>query len=88
MKFYRIAILILILYMLSGQVAADDTPGRTEVVYRLKWLINASTAGDVFAQSQGFFAKEGLDVVDQPDWQLVLLGYRQNLTLHLPFGCS
>jgi NitT/TauT family transport system substrate-binding protein len=32
------------------------------VVYRLKWLINASTAGDVFALDQGFFSRQGLQV--------------------------
>jgi len=28
----------------------------------LKWLINASTAGDIFASKQGYFAREGLNV--------------------------
>lgn len=30
--------------------------------YRLKWLFNASVAGDIYAESKGYFAKEGLDV--------------------------
>ena len=33
-----------------------------KAAYRLKWLINASTAGDVFAASRGLFAARGLDV--------------------------
>jgi NitT/TauT family transport system substrate-binding protein len=41
----------------GGEVRAQET-----VAYRLKWLINASTAGDVFALSQGFFSGEGLEV--------------------------
>lgn len=32
------------------------------VNYRLKWLINMSTVGDVYAQVNGFFEKEGLSV--------------------------
>ena len=39
-------------------VAMADEP----IAYRLKWLINASTAGDVAAKSMGFFEKAGLDV--------------------------
>ncbi|MDL2330028.1 ABC transporter substrate-binding protein [Desulfosarcina sp. OttesenSCG-928-A07] len=42
-------------------VMADET-----VTYRLKWLINASTAGDVVALHQNCFAREGLDVTLKP----------------------
>lgn len=34
----------------------------TKVSYRLKWLFNASVAGDIYADANGFFEKEGLDV--------------------------
>jgi len=34
----------------------------TKVAYRLKWLFNASVAGDIYADAQGFFKKEGLEV--------------------------
>lgn len=37
-----------------------------KVTYRLKWLINMSTVGDVVAQSQGFFKSQGLDVTLKP----------------------
>jgi NitT/TauT family transport system substrate-binding protein len=37
-----------------------------KVVYRLKWLINASVAGDIYASSQELFKKEGLDVEVKP----------------------
>jgi NitT/TauT family transport system substrate-binding protein len=32
------------------------------IVYRLKWLYNASVAGSLYAQSHGFFREKGLDV--------------------------
>jgi NitT/TauT family transport system substrate-binding protein len=31
-------------------------------VYRLKWLVNISTVGDIYALEKGYFAAEGLDV--------------------------
>lgn len=39
-----------------------SAPEKRRVVYRLKWLINASTLGDIWAREQGFFASTGLDV--------------------------
>lgn len=36
------------------------------MTYRLKWLINMSTVGDVYAESQGYFAREGLTVTLRP----------------------
>ncbi len=33
------------------------------VVYRLKWLFNASTIGDIWARDQGIFKTKGLNVV-------------------------
>ncbi len=38
--------------------AATDQP----INYRLKWLINASVAGDIYADRYGFFEQEGLEV--------------------------
>ncbi len=35
---------------------------KSVVSYRLKWLFNASTIGDLWARDQGIFAKNGLDV--------------------------
>jgi NitT/TauT family transport system substrate-binding protein len=34
----------------------------TKVSYRLKWLFNASVAGDIYADANGYFKKEGLAV--------------------------
>jgi len=46
----------------SGWLAPRTAVAGEKVAYRLKWLINASTAGDVFAARQGFFADQGLEV--------------------------
>ena len=43
-------------------LVAVDTEANDEIAYRLKWLINASTAGDVYALEQGYFARQGLTV--------------------------
>ena len=54
-------VLFIILFM-----AANGVPGTSEaaqpLAYRLKWLINASTAGDVVALKQGFFDRQELAV--------------------------
>ncbi|MBR9980174.1 MAG: ABC transporter substrate-binding protein [Desulfatitalea sp.] len=44
-----------------GPLSADQA-----VSYRLKWLINMSTVGDVYAEAQGLFASEGLTVALKP----------------------
>ncbi len=46
---------------LSGSATADEP-----VNYRLKWLINMSTVGDIFAETQGFFGNAGLKVAIKP----------------------
>lgn len=51
-----------LLAVFSGWLAPRTAVAGEKVAYRLKWLINASTAGDVFAASRGFFADQGLDV--------------------------
>lgn len=61
-----IAISMLIAVIGAAPVAAEKKPAVEKVTYRLKWLINASTAGDVFADRQGFFSREGLDVTVKP----------------------
>ncbi len=59
----RLAGWILLIVIGNGLMAPGEVPAKEKVAYRLKWLINASTAGDVFTQRQGFFSKEDLDVV-------------------------
>ena len=36
--------------------------GKEELVYRLKWLFNASVAGDIYADVHGYFDRAGLKV--------------------------
>ena len=62
MTIHRLAAVLLLLVVGNGLMAADPVLAQEKVVYRLKWLINASTAGDVFALDQGFFSREGLTV--------------------------
>lgn len=49
------AIILCTLLMANGAVAK-------EYAYRLKWLFNASVAGDIYAKEHGFFEKVDLDV--------------------------
>lgn len=58
----RFAVWALLCCTAASPAEVSAAPEPIKVAYRLKWLINASTAGDVFAQSQGFFAGQGLDV--------------------------
>jgi NitT/TauT family transport system substrate-binding protein len=58
----RLTALILLWIVASGLMTAGGVLAQEKVAYRLKWLINASTAGDVFALGQGFFARQGLQV--------------------------
>jgi NitT/TauT family transport system substrate-binding protein len=62
MTIHRLAAVVLLLVVGYGLMAAGPVPAQEKVVYRLKWLINASTAGDVFALDQGFFSRQGLAV--------------------------
>jgi NitT/TauT family transport system substrate-binding protein len=58
----RTTAMVLLLIVGTGLMATGEVRAQETVSYRLKWLINASTAGDVFAQSQGFFSREGMEV--------------------------
>lgn len=52
-----------ILFLLCATMAgATDKP----VNYRLKWLINASVAGDIYADVYGYFEEQGLKVKVKP----------------------
>lgn len=46
----------------SNQESKEKGPSSTKIIYRLKWLFNASTAGDLWAKETGIFEKYGLDV--------------------------
>jgi len=59
MRFFYRAILIPVILVLGLSQAGAET---IELDYRLKWLFNASVAGDILALEQGFFHRAGLDV--------------------------
>ena len=63
LTFPRITALILLYVVGSSLISANPALAQEKVAYRLKWLINASTAGDVFAMDQGFFSRQGMEVV-------------------------
>jgi NitT/TauT family transport system substrate-binding protein len=60
--YWRMIAWILLPVVSTVLMASSVAMAQEKVAYRLKWLINASTAGDVFARGQGFFSKESLDV--------------------------
>ncbi len=62
MTFSRLSALVLLLLLAVQLEAAGQANAQEKLSYRLKWLINASTAGDVFALDQGFFSRQGLEV--------------------------
>lgn len=63
LAFSRMTALILLCVVGSSLISANPALAQEKVAYRLKWLINASTAGDVFALDQGFFSRQGMEVV-------------------------
>jgi len=63
LAFSRITALILLCVVGSSLISANPALAQDKVAYRLKWLINASTAGDVFALDQGFFSRQGMEVM-------------------------
>ena len=63
-----LSILLAVLFLLSGcNQSAPQKKGAAKgpaikITYRLKWLFNASTAGDLWARDRGIFRENGLDV--------------------------
>lgn len=51
-----LSLTLILCFSSTGVMAAE------KLNYRLKWLFNASVAGDIYAETMGFFAKEGLKV--------------------------
>ncbi len=58
----RVLFTLLLAAAVSGWAAPQYVLADQTVAYRLKWLINASTAGDVFASQRGLFSAAGLEV--------------------------
>ncbi len=61
MKSVVCCITLLVLFFSVTGAMADQA-----VTYRLKWLINMSTVGDVYAQAYGLFEQQGLRVTLKP----------------------
>jgi len=57
-----VVLLILLMLFPAFTGCGKKQEEMTKVSYRLKWLFNASVAGDIYAGAHGFFEKEGLDV--------------------------
>jgi len=58
-SYFSLFTAFILVFQLTGVVAADDM---IELKYRLKWLYNASVAGDIYALDHGIFKEAGLDV--------------------------
>jgi len=62
---FIIALLLLLIFFCScdnsGKIKKEKKGQK--IVYRLKWLFNASTAGDLWAKEKGIFQKKGLNVI-------------------------
>ena len=55
-------LLMLAAVALAGLAGPADTAAAEKLNYRLKWLFNASVIGDIYADEQGYFARQGLQV--------------------------
>ena len=53
-------VILIVLFVFSCSVPVLS--GQIKLNYRLKWLFNASVAGDIYAEAKGFFDKAGLKV--------------------------
>lgn len=58
-RVYRISLACLIWFLTTTTMAHA---GKSAMNYRLKWIFNASVAGDIFADAKGYFTDSGLDV--------------------------
>jgi NitT/TauT family transport system substrate-binding protein len=62
----RCAMFCIVGLLAIGGIIPAPAAAQDKVTYRLKWVINMSTAGDVFAKDQGYFKDEGLVVDIKP----------------------
>lgn len=51
---------------LSSPLAYCRDRNPHKITYRLKWILNTSSAGDIYADAAGYFAQNGLDVQIRP----------------------
>lgn len=60
------SVVVLMLAWVVFPVCSLTAAPKVTIDYRLKWLVNASVAGDIYASAYGFFDKVGLDVTVKP----------------------
>jgi NitT/TauT family transport system substrate-binding protein len=66
-RLFWITPVLIMAVLFCGLGATKATAAETQqVTYRLKWLCNMSTVGDLFADAQGDFKAEGLTVTIKP----------------------
>lgn len=53
---------LFLMFLLVLVFAAPSSAKGTQLNYRLKWLFNASVAGDIYADAKGYFSDVGLEV--------------------------
>jgi NitT/TauT family transport system substrate-binding protein len=58
--------IVLIASLFCFLACGPKEPELTEVNYRLKWLYNVSVVGDLYADAEGHFARQGLKVNVKP----------------------
>lgn len=63
---YLFIVFLFVGVMAFVSLAAGSALAEEKVTYRLKWVINMSTAGDVFAADEGYFKAAGLAVEIKP----------------------
>lgn len=66
MKFKSMVWMLTASVLLLIGASPRNARGAQEMNYRLKWLYNVSTVGDLYADVEGFFQKNGLDVTVKP----------------------
>ena len=52
--------------IVNSPLACGEEEKPAEINYRLKWLLNTSVAGDIYADTEGYFASNGLSVAVKP----------------------
>ncbi len=57
---------VVIIACICGMRTTALAQEKEEVAYRLKWLFNVSVVGDLWADVNGNFAKNGLKVAGRP----------------------
>lgn len=62
---FRFAVYLLLVLIVTAAVL-NNAWAETKITYRLKWLQNMSTVGEIYAVTHGLFSHQGLNVVIKP----------------------